>query len=516
MRSFTHMLPTMLLVGWSSVAFSQAPLWIDSLPAEPSAAYTLLDFCTDSAGNSYAMLHWWNWDIPVDEVHLVAYDTYGTLLWRDTLAQGTYVGDMAIAPGGDIILSTSTDLTNNGDIVTYRYAPSGSLVWSAVFNGTGNALDTPFRVHGDAAGNTFVSGMTMSQAPYGQDALVIGYSPLGVELFATAYDLPALPVGEGLGLTNDADGFVYLTGSCSDADSSSIFTLQVDLSGTVQWVHHHRAGVHGTGQFVHVMPGGNIRTTGVADTLANAYRMRCYTYDQAGTMIDSFAYGAPIGLSDVAIGAGGIEYVFGRHGASDRYLAAFAPDHTVLWEVIEPSTTLNYTFDLAMSAAEDLFTASAYQATPPQVAGSVRKYDDLGTPLWNNGPDSMLPRYQQAAVELDNAGNLYVAFASPTFEATQPALLVMKYGLALQVPDDRVREPWITIRPNPTTDAVTITAGQRIEQLTVADLSGRVVHRQTANTDEARLHLSHLSPGMYTVVVVTPAGTSGERLVVER
>ena len=73
---------------------------------------------------------------------------------------------MAIAPGGDIILSTSTDLTNNGDIVTYRYAPSGSLVWSAVFNGTGNAPDTPFRVHGDAAGNTFVSGMTMSQAPW--------------------------------------------------------------------------------------------------------------------------------------------------------------------------------------------------------------------------------------------------------------------------------------------------------------------------------------------------------------
>ena len=76
----------------------------------------------------------------------------------------------------------------------------------------------------------------------------------------------------------------------------------------------------------------------------------------------------------------------------------------------------------------------------------------------------------------------------------------------------------VRLQPNPTSGTVTVESGEwRVESVTVTDMSGREVMATTGVHGGTPLHLdiSHLSPGVYMVTVVTPQGTASQRLVVQ-
>jgi len=70
--------------------------------------------------------------------------------------------------------------------------------------------------------------------------------------------------------------------------------------------------------------------------------------------------------------------------------------------------------------------------------------------------------------------------------------------------------------PNPATNMVTITNNENIvvEQVTIYDISGKVINTQTFNKEnEVQLNVEHLARGTYMLHIQTNEGTAVKKLV---
>ncbi|MBK7087021.1 MAG: T9SS type A sorting domain-containing protein [Flavobacteriales bacterium] len=70
-------------------------------------------------------------------------------------------------------------------------------------------------------------------------------------------------------------------------------------------------------------------------------------------------------------------------------------------------------------------------------------------------------------------------------------------------------EPF-TLFPNPATDRITLSLGDRTGQVRITDMTGKVVWSKAY---AQRMDIHQLEPGTYTVVVQTPVGERVSRLV---
>lgn len=61
--------------------------------------------------------------------------------------------------------------------------------------------------------------------------------------------------------------------------------------------------------------------------------------------------------------------------------------------------------------------------------------------------------------------------------------------------------PTVTVGPNPTTDIVTISVQQELEEVTLFDISGNVIFRSTEDSSTQTIDLSAYANGIYTILV---------------
>ncbi|MBQ3580533.1 MAG: T9SS type A sorting domain-containing protein [Bacteroidales bacterium] len=72
----------------------------------------------------------------------------------------------------------------------------------------------------------------------------------------------------------------------------------------------------------------------------------------------------------------------------------------------------------------------------------------------------------------------------------------------------------ISVYPNPTDGATTITSPEAIKELTVTDLAGRVLLHQSSLGSTTTLDTAPLEPGLYLLKVTTASGTATTKLAV--
>ncbi|MCB0787520.1 MAG: hypothetical protein KDC02_25285 [Flavobacteriales bacterium] len=479
---------------------AQVPVWSEPLPQDTTRQYHLLDLATDSAGNSYLLLKRSTLVIPFTlDVVLYAFDTDGLLLWQDSIQQLPTSGDLDIAPGGDLLLVATRESTE--DILTRRYAPDGTVIWTQTYANFGQS-NVAIRVKVDPDGRAFVAGSTVGSPQPNQEALVLGYAPSGAYLFDYLYSLPGVGGSTATDLTVDTTGQVIVSGRTGWHP----FTLALDTLGNLQWLRLHQPAVLGEINRVDMLPNGNIRMTG----WDNTPRMYLYTYAPDGTELDSTFFPAGLGtgdtllVMDVAIGPTGTQYVFsmwkdtGGNPGSARHTAAFALDGTNLWEVLEPSNgTIDLAYDLELDPLDRIYTAST-GGTPQQHVAYVRIHDPMGMPVWNNGPDSLLPRYRYAQVELDAAGNFYVCTSFPTEDPADPPVVLTKYSMPVGVEEQRPGGAGLTVWPNPAGDEVRVLpSGTGSGVLELLDPAGRLIHSVSSTDRPIDLHLEGLAAGPY-------------------
>lgn len=112
----------------------------------------------------------------------LAYTSNGDTLWAKKYNGASNLDDAAMAIALDAYgncfvtgeVENGSASVSNLDIVTLKYSPSGSLLVSATYNGTGNAKDSPnsISIHND---NVYVCGESNGGAASQKDLLVLKY-----------------------------------------------------------------------------------------------------------------------------------------------------------------------------------------------------------------------------------------------------------------------------------------------------------------------------------------------------
>jgi len=82
---------------------------------------------------------------------------------------------------GNICVLASTEVFNSvpKNFLVLKYNPQGELLWSDVYNGTGNDIDDPIAIAADHLGNTYVTGNSVGVNSH-YDIVLIKYNSNGV------------------------------------------------------------------------------------------------------------------------------------------------------------------------------------------------------------------------------------------------------------------------------------------------------------------------------------------------
>ncbi len=204
-----------------------------------------LGIAVDSDGNIYVTGYCTNSDLKTDIV-TQKYDSDGNRVWSaledgsdDMDSQGLGI---AVDNTGNVCVTGYISTENSGlDIITVKYDSSGSQLWIAAFNGTGNGEDKAFGIASDGDDNVYITGYTTND---NIDYAILRYSSSGTLDWSASYNGAGNGEDKSFGIAVDENDNTYVTGYCMGSDDNNDYvTLKVNSSGTITW----SASYNGTG-----------------------------------------------------------------------------------------------------------------------------------------------------------------------------------------------------------------------------------------------------------------------------
>ncbi len=248
----------------------------------------------------------------------------------------------------------SRALSYQNDIATVKYDSSGTQLWAALFNGSGNYNDKGHKVIADHAGHIYVVGYVN---PFGTgtryDYVTIKYdAETGDTVWARTYNGSADSSDIARDIEVDADGNVYVTGSSrSTGTMSDIVTIKYDSLGVEQWVAQYNnpdTSLSDGGYGIEVDAAGYVYVCGQSQGAGTGSDIVVIKYDQDGNQLwatrydgDNNDYDTPSdeeGGKCMTIDASSNIYVTGcSRGAlsyNDYITLAFTPDSILQWDVV--------------------------------------------------------------------------------------------------------------------------------------------------------------------------------------
>lgn len=178
------------------------------------------------------------------------------------------------ASGNTYLAGSCVQTGNNQDIVVMKLDTSGNVVWKNIYNGPSSGADAALAMAIDASGNVYITGYGKFSAS-ATDIVTIKYDPSGTILWTANYSFVTDQYEQGNSIVVDGSGNVYVAGQ-SDPDatataSDDYVVIKYNASGVQQWVQR----TNGTGNGVDrpskiaLDPTGNPVVTGRSDNLVN-------------------------------------------------------------------------------------------------------------------------------------------------------------------------------------------------------------------------------------------------------
>jgi hypothetical protein len=179
------------------------------------------------------------------DIAAAKYGPQGGELWRrryhpDAALSDTFV-DARLDPAGNLYITATASNGSTNSILTLKYDPSGTLLWTMLYNGPMNN-DSATGLAVDSQGNAYVSGSSVGFGT-GSDIVTIKYDPTGKKLWAVRYNGPDNVDDLGGACAVDGQGNVYVTGTSFQLGN---MTLKYDSQGNQQWVGSYRDFAYGT------------------------------------------------------------------------------------------------------------------------------------------------------------------------------------------------------------------------------------------------------------------------------
>lgn len=261
----------------------------------------------DSELNLYVAASTWTGLNTEMNTLLIKLNHTGNTLWTRQL-DGPINGEdelnaLCIDTQNNIIVTGRSESSNNFDYLTAKYGPSGNLLWTARYNGTGNGPDESKCIAYDNSNNIYVSGT--SKLSFNLLAVTtIKYNSSGIQQWINNIQGNA----SGNNITSDIKvfkpaGTIYITGLIADTVSGNdIFIAKLSGSGIVLWKRTINGSVNSddAGRILAVDENENIFLTGyITNSISGNKDIITCKYDSAGTQIWNNIYSGISGGNDI-------------------------------------------------------------------------------------------------------------------------------------------------------------------------------------------------------------------------
>jgi hypothetical protein len=369
------------------------------------------------------------------------------VLWESRYTSpgfNTDSGKELTVDGAGNVYVTGTSFTNgaNGfDIVTIKYDPLGTPLWTAIFNGSASALDEARDIAVDQNGDVFVTGYTASTGP-NYDYVTIKYNSAGAQQWATLYNGTGNGYDEAYAIAVDNSGNSYVTGS-SDAggQGTNYVTIQYNSAGIQQWATSYNGSGNSIDAATQIKLDAafNVYVTGSSDGGASGLDIATLMYNNAGTQQWVSRFNGALSFFDVpeALFIDNLNNVYvagGTYGgiATENDYVTIKINSTGIqqWaQIVDgPLNDEDKAFDVLTDLNQNVYVTGRSMGAGGTAENMLTiKYDPLGNILWQdtyNGPASGYDEAQQ--MRLGGSGDLYITGYSAG-NGTNNDYLTLKY-----------------------------------------------------------------------------------------
>ncbi|MDF7812048.1 SBBP repeat-containing protein [Hymenobacter sp. YC55] len=405
-------------------------LWAARYDGAANSDDLATSLAVDAAGNVLVTGASYNGPTTSYDYVTVKYSSVGAQLWT-TRYSGSGASDelpttLAVDTSGNVYVTGNAYAGNQGDYLTLKYSTAGGQpLWVARYNGPASGYDLVRDLAVDAAGNVVVTGTSDNGSSY--DYATVRYSSSGQQLWAARYNGAGNSYDEATGVAVDAAGNVAVTGFADVGGGNwDYVTLMYEAaSGQPLWQARYNGSdsSYEEAKDVVVDAAGNVAVTGRSYNSAGQSEYATVKYAGAsGQPLWASRYsGATAGdeqAVSLAVDAGGNVVVTGISNTSSidadyatlKYAAASGQQ---LWEARYTSAqTISHAIqatDMAVDAAGNVVVTGH----PPTTVGSsyyaTVKYSASGQKLWEARYASGFISNNSLAVDVDAAGNVYIA-----------------------------------------------------------------------------------------------------------
>jgi subtilisin family serine protease len=173
----------------------------------------------------------------------------GSLAWQhncnSSASADDYGSDVQVDNSGNAYVCGAKHNGSNLDYYIAKYSPSGSLIWSQTYNGTGNNDDAPSDITLDNSGNIYVTGTSYGTGMALTDVVTIKYNNTGVQQWVKRYNFGATPE-TGIAVRVDNFNNVIVAGSgVNNANDADFLILKYDQNGNQLGVLKHSSPGNG-------------------------------------------------------------------------------------------------------------------------------------------------------------------------------------------------------------------------------------------------------------------------------
>ncbi len=237
---------------------------------------------------------------------IVKYSAAGLQLWSRSYNGpdngNEFMNAMVMDASGNVYATGRSRGPVNDDYATVKYSPSGTLLWSARYSGSGSDESVELTV--DQQGSVIVTGYATTAAT-GKDYTTIKYNNAGIQQWLKKYNRTGSTDDEAVGVVSDLNGNIYVTGFCTGSGTATTdyVTVKYNSNGDQQWAKVFNSGLVGVddkASSIDIDETGNVYVTGATISSGSDTDFGTVKYSPSGDVLWSVLYESSLSGSDNA------------------------------------------------------------------------------------------------------------------------------------------------------------------------------------------------------------------------
>ncbi|HMT11138.1 MAG TPA: SBBP repeat-containing protein [Ignavibacteria bacterium] len=280
-------------------------LWVQRYNGTNNDNDAAISVLVDASGNVYTG-GWSSGSNGSIDYVIVKYSAAGLQLWSRVYNGpdngNDFMNAMVMDASGNIYATGRSRGAVNDDYATVKYSPSGTLLWSARYTGSGN--DEAVGLTVDQQGSVIVTGYATTAAT-GKDYTTVKYNNAGIQQWLKKYNRTGTTNDEAVGIVSDLGGNIYVTGFCTGTNTASTdyVTVKYNSNGDQQWAKVFNSGLVGVddkASSIDIDESGNVYVTGATISSGSDTDFGTLKYSPSGDVLWSILYESNLSGSDNA------------------------------------------------------------------------------------------------------------------------------------------------------------------------------------------------------------------------